>query len=83
VIVALQAGVHQIEYVQLVGVDLPATIQTSVELPVLPAKRKREEVADSQSEDEGDLGSDGEFAWIEDDPVEVLEAAPRDDEPEN
>ncbi len=37
-------------------------------LPTLPApslKRKREEIADSQSEDE-ELGSDDDFAWPND-----------------
>lgn len=37
-------------------------------LPILPGpslKRKREEVADSQSED-GELGSDEEFGWADD-----------------
>ena len=42
--------------------------QLSVQLPVLPGKRKRGEVADSQSG-----SSDDEFAWIEDDPLALLD----------
>lgn len=34
-------------------------------LPGPPLKRKREEIADSQSEDE-ELGSDEDFGWVDD-----------------
>lgn len=53
--------------------------QTDIRLnasPVLPAtslKRKREEVADSQSEDE-EAESDREFGWAGDDDIITTEA---------
>ena len=58
-------------------VGLQANVISSVDLPILPGpslKRKREEIADSESEEE-EIGSDEEFGWIGDDPlaVEVLD----------
>lgn len=44
-----------------------------ITLPIIPAsdrKRKRDEIADSQSEEE-DRGSDEEFGWIGEDPFET------------
>ena len=58
-------------------VALQTNVSSSATLPILPGptlKRKREEIADSESEEE-EIGSDEEFGWIGDDPlaVEILD----------
>ena len=56
---------------------LQASLNASSTLQILPGptlKRKLEEIADSESEEE-EIGSDEEFGWIGDDPlaVEILD----------
>ncbi|MCJ1414968.1 hypothetical protein MMC32_001298 [Xylographa parallela] len=52
---------------------IPRSVNPSIVLPIVPGprlKRKREEVADSQSEEE-DVGSDEEFGWAGEDALAI------------
>lgn len=49
------------------------TVSAPIELPILSGptlKRKRDEVADSQSEEE-EVGSDEEFGWAGEDALDI------------